>query len=422
MAHGRPSSQGPMPQGPDMTSNAGASYSGGTPYHQYSTSGGPPMSPPRAPGRRESYQSNSSGAGGYTHTPQIPTINQPHMDDSAGGMTYEPLSSYQSPRPAQGLLIVTTGIGADAPGLLAPDASPWASDSSFSTPSDTHRMRYAPAYSPPTSLSEWNVSNFVPTYTPTSQVHSPQLDVMTSGPFSFQDPWASSYSTGMIDPSLPLYSEDHQYPYSQSPFSSVRSPTPPIISSSVQSAESLVTNAPAPRDPQMAVGRFKGQASLMGGLSQATFLTAITLPRATRDAIPHFLDVYWKRFDNLFPLVHRRRFEAAPDEILRAAMAAMGSQFLDGKEDRIRGNQLHEWAWQEVKRVSTAFPFLSHTRHRVNHIDTAAADPPVECFNHADDPPVRDLRPVPGKEGGDQAVGALPVAILESESPIISFF
>ncbi|KAK9774498.1 hypothetical protein SCAR479_08846 [Seiridium cardinale] len=361
VGQGRPSSQGPMPQqGPEITSNPGPSYGASTPYHQYHGGGGPPMSPPQPPGRRESYHSTSSGpTGGYTHTAQIPTINQPpNLGTSPSGMNYD-LGNFASPRttPQNALLIVTTGLAPDStPGLLAPDlSSPWASsDSNFSTPSEnSQRRNYIAGYPSPTTTSDWPVTSYVPTYTPTSQgIQSPHLDVMTSHNPFFHDTWGTpSYSTGMIDPSMPLYSEEHHYlSHPQPPFPSVRSPTPPNISSSVQSAESLVTIAAAPHDLQVLAGRFKEQAAFMGNLSGATFLTAVTLPKPARDAIPRFLDVYWKRFDTLFPLVHRRKFELAPDEILRAAMAAMGSQFLEGKEDRLRGNQLHEWAWQEVKR------------------------------------------------------------------------
>ncbi|KAH8196856.1 hypothetical protein TruAng_008969 [Truncatella angustata] len=358
MGQGRTSSQGPMSQQHDVTSNPGSNYGGNTPYHQYNTGGGPPMSPPQPPGRRESYTSNSSGpAGGYTHTPQIAINQPPNMEDSPGGMSYEHLANFQSPRttPHNGLLIVTTGLGVEAPGLLAPDHSPWASsESNFSTPSDNSRRRlHMPDYSSPTSGAEWAVNSYVTAYTPTSQdIHSPHMDVMTTSAPYFHNPWGTpSYSTSIMDPSMPSYSEDyHYFSHPQSHFPSVRSPTPPNNSSSVQSAESLVTIAPAP--PQVVGGRFKGQAAPMVNFSGAAFLTAVTLPKAARDAIPHLLEVYWKRFDNLFPLVHRRKFELAPDELLRTAMAAVGSQFLEGREDRVRGNQLHEWAWQEVKRQS----------------------------------------------------------------------
>lgn len=79
---------------------------------------------------------------------------------------------------------------------------------------------------------------------------------------------------------------------------------------------------------------------------------AIPLPSPVRAAIPGYLKVYWARVDPLLPLVHRQSFEAAPEEVLKCAMAAVATQHLDSREDRARGNQLHEYAWQELKRVS----------------------------------------------------------------------
>ena len=76
------------------------------------------------------------------------------------------------------------------------------------------------------------------------------------------------------------------------------------------------------------------------------------LQRAVRSAIPSYLEVYWTRFHDVYPIVHRRSVEGAGEDVLRCAMAAIATQFYDGKEDRVRGNQLHEYAWQEAKRVS----------------------------------------------------------------------
>ncbi|KXX76370.1 putative transcription factor TDA9 [Madurella mycetomatis] len=78
---------------------------------------------------------------------------------------------------------------------------------------------------------------------------------------------------------------------------------------------------------------------------------AIPLPGPVRAAIPGYLKVYWARVDPLLPLVHRQSFEAAPEEVLKCAMAALATQHLDNREDRARGNQLHEYAWQELKRI-----------------------------------------------------------------------
>ncbi|KAI4592159.1 hypothetical protein KJ359_011487 [Pestalotiopsis sp. 9143b] len=343
-------SPGQMRQGSDISPNPSQTY-GGSPSYQYSNDQsynnavGGSMSSPQ-PHRRGSYQDSNVG-GGYTH---IPTINQPPGLEDSPGLGYEH-GIYEVPRtsPGNGLLIVTAGLGADnAPGLLAAaaDGSPWASsDSNFSTPSD--RRSLMPGYSSPPTSTGWEHVNYYNT-PPSQGIHSPHMDVITSNPNFFSDPF---YPTGMIDPNMSLYSEDsHFLSHPQSHFPSVRSPTPPNLSSSVQSAESLVTLAPASHNPQVLGARFKGQAALMGNLTGATYLTAFTLPKPARDAIPQFLEVYWKRFDASYPLIHRRKFELAPDEILRAAMAAVGSQFLEGKEDRLKGNQLHEWAWQEAKR------------------------------------------------------------------------
>ncbi|KAK4100047.1 hypothetical protein N658DRAFT_516938 [Parathielavia hyrcaniae] len=77
----------------------------------------------------------------------------------------------------------------------------------------------------------------------------------------------------------------------------------------------------------------------------------IPLPGPVFAAIPGYLDIYWSEVDVAMPLIHRLSFEAAPEDVLRCAMAAVATQHLDNPEDRTRGNQLHEFAWQEVKRV-----------------------------------------------------------------------
>ncbi|KAK4676725.1 hypothetical protein QC764_402760 [Podospora pseudoanserina] len=78
----------------------------------------------------------------------------------------------------------------------------------------------------------------------------------------------------------------------------------------------------------------------------------IPLPAAIRTAIPGYLDVYWEKVHPVLPIVHRQSFEAEPEDVLRCAMAAVATQHLDTKEDRNRGNQLHEHAWQEAKRAA----------------------------------------------------------------------
>lgn len=93
----------------------------------------------------------------------------------------------------------------------------------------------------------------------------------------------------------------------------------------------------------------------------------IPLPAAIRTAIPGYLDVYWEKVHPVLPIVHRQSFEAEPEDVLRCAMAAVATQHLDTKEDRNRGNQLHEHAWQEAKRVSANAPIsLPHHQQHWN--------------------------------------------------------
>ena len=266
------------------------------------------------------------------------------------------------------------------------------------------------------SSTDWHTApNLLSPYPPTAQrdVHSPSggLEAMAA-PYYYNNTFPASphiasrhhtYGTMLDVPITTGYTDDqaHQVlmdPTSQShhynPNSSVRSPTPPpsSIATSTQSAETLVTPAaalPADRLGIMAqLGRQKevaisgvdvgmgGMFALSGGSSPnwgsnspGTSILAMPglgsmgacmpgmamvmpLQRAVRSAIPSYLEVYWTRFHDVYPIVHRRSVEGAGEDVLRCAMAAIATQFYDGKEDRVRGNQLHEYAWQEAKRVS----------------------------------------------------------------------
>jgi hypothetical protein len=78
----------------------------------------------------------------------------------------------------------------------------------------------------------------------------------------------------------------------------------------------------------------------------------IPLPGPVRAAIPRYIDVYWAQVDPILPFIHYQSFQDGSEDVLKCAMAAVATQHLDNREDRTRGNQLHEFAWQEVKRVS----------------------------------------------------------------------
>ncbi|KUI55445.1 Zinc finger protein zas1 [Cytospora mali] len=206
------------------------------------------------------------------------------------------------------------------------------------------------------------------------QAYGPLID--TSLMTSFADEQAHQ---SLLDPSIAAHHAVHHRS------SSVRSPTPPPTSA--QAADTLVTPAPISNriDPMAQVSRQKelvmgsggisGNVTMLGGDGSSPSwasnspggiltgsglagvggcgnngMTVTPLPRSVRNAVPGYLEVYWDRFHPFYPLVHPQSVEGAGDDVLKCAMAAMGTQYINSKEDRIRGNQLHEYAWQEAKR------------------------------------------------------------------------
>lgn len=148
---------------------------------------------------------------------------------------------------------------------------------------------------------------------------------------------------------------------------------------------------------------------------------SIPLPGPVRAAIPRYLELYWTQVHTVLPLIHRPSFDAAPEDVLRCAMAAVATQHLDNKEDRTRGNQLHEFAWQEVKRVSDGWPQESATAVCVCVcIDqTAIPDSPMEPTNDAGHSPVRVFRTLPRPQGCHTTFEAVRVSVFEGESTIL---
>ncbi|KAI0141688.1 hypothetical protein GGR57DRAFT_401098 [Xylariaceae sp. FL1272] len=254
------------------------------------------------------------------------SMNGSSYQNAPFGVDFEPrsyigLESISMPQHLPSLTIPDT----NNPGLLAHDAWPSsASDSPYSTPSDPGQRGGIRGFGSP-------VDGVAETLMYYHQYPSPQPNIYQQ---------VSEYPTA--------YPDDSFYDVQGQAFA-VRSPTPPTVTQSAQSAEHLVTLGNQPVPAPAVLGRQKSVA-LVSPYSGAAFLTAKVLSPAVRNAIPHYLDVYWKRFDHLFPLVHRRSLETAADDVLRCAMAAVGTQFLSSEEDRVNGNHLHQFASQEARR------------------------------------------------------------------------
>uniref|UniRef100_A0A8H7KF67 Xylanolytic transcriptional activator regulatory domain-containing protein n=1 Tax=Bionectria ochroleuca TaxID=29856 RepID=A0A8H7KF67_BIOOC len=93
----------------------------------------------------------------------------------------------------------------------------------------------------------------------------------------------------------------------------------------------------------------------MTGLFAAHVFAPVSLSREVQSAIPAYLDVYWDRTYPVYPYIHKASFdglfdgEATPFELLKCAMAALATQFLDDRANRIAGSELHAFACQELK-------------------------------------------------------------------------
>lgn len=301
------------------------------------------------------------------------------------------------------------------PGLIPSTGySPWtsASESTYSTSGDQPSRQRQWRHAHQSSL-EWQPnSDFLsafPTNARRSIATTEGLDTVSTSqyydfPMSPQMPPVShhvsqhSYGPLLSDSMMPGFGSEQTQSLMDSTIGghhgighhrslSVRSHTPELsISTSGHTADTLVTPAPLPhridsmaqarqkqplvhdgiQDEQMGVlgdnsnwgrdslgnsGILTG-AGLSAGCGGNGATMSTPLPRSVRNAIPTYLAVYWERFHGLYPVVHRQTFEEQGEDALRCAMAAIATQYMSSKEDRIRGSQLHDFAWQEAKRVS----------------------------------------------------------------------
>lgn len=198
-----------------------------------------------------------------------------------------------------------------------------------------------------------------------SAEQAPRTMGMIYAPYSAAPPIGSEGSYDYMDlMGMPSYATDagvlspHHHANT-----TVRSLTPMLAVG--QSSETLVTAPPAPPLPQGPIE----SPSVCGSDSNPTiaaaephFLIATTarLSRAARTAIPNYLGVYWSRVS--YPVIHRASFDElcrdghpTPFELLKCAMGALATQYLEDKEHRACGYELQTFAWQELEPVRSVY-------------------------------------------------------------------
>lgn len=255
----------------------------------------------------------------------------------------------------------------ESPNLGVPhDSSPWevssASESPYSTPSEAYNQR--PRAMSPSLWPEW--PGTFESYSSGSPIQGLDFtqDPSLFSSYSYQ-PISSFSSYPTLIPDVPIsYQEEHTAilggAHASDPYSSVRSSlTPQTAMSGAHPTEHLVTLPGAVSGTFTVLGTDGSKDAELGAPPFCLgnpHLTAMALPSSILSSIPRYLSKYWECFDVQFPLLHRATFESSGGELLRCAMGAIATQFMPDKEDHVRGKQLHEFAVQELRRVSKTDP------------------------------------------------------------------
>ncbi|POS78927.1 hypothetical protein DHEL01_v202669 [Diaporthe helianthi] len=378
-----------------------------TPYAPGGSPGnGPAMSPP---GDEHYGPSSNTGPRYPMYTDRLPIISQPGSMSSSPVPRTVPL--FVSSENQSGAVVALHTSLDQPPELIHAECSPWtSSESNYSTPppADMGRPRryWQPQHRAQGSFDWQHNADMLSPFSTQREVHGTgSLDTVTashfgSTPFTMPPHLAPApYQTygPLLDPSLIATFDDQtqqslldtsmtsQY-IAHHRSSSVRSPSHP--SSPGLAADALVAPAALPsraaplahvsRQKEVpmsrgsvvgAVGIYTGDGSSpswpsnspgdiltgsalagVGGCGSGGMTVGSTLSRPVRNSISSYLNVYWNKFHTWYPFIHRSAIGDFGEDALKCAMAAIATQFLDNKEDRIRGNVLHEFAWQEARR------------------------------------------------------------------------
>ncbi|KAF5602977.1 C2H2 zinc finger transcription factor [Fusarium subglutinans] len=263
------------------------------------------------------------------------------------------VASYSEPRNVSDMSIISSIPEEAPPDLGWPESSMSSSapTSTFSTPPDNTRRSQ---FSVPTTNGSWMTAT--PTYPTTANDITATLDSNTyPGSYSYTDTPPQAYPSvfGDMDLALPGYSEGPSFnTTNQIPIPTVRSMSPSLA---VAQSETLVAVSSLPTsDGVFGLGSCSSGPS-DGSLLSTPDLMPLSLPAATRDSIPTYLETYWEHVHPKNPIIHKHTYEDVPEEetehvqVLQCAMAALATQYIPNADDRMKGAQLHAYAWQKSK-------------------------------------------------------------------------
>jgi hypothetical protein len=220
------------------------------------------------------------------------------------------------------------------------DNSPWcsssASDSTFSNQSEPSRRGHWVPRGRSGSIADWPVSAAASQWSP--QVGTPQ-DIH-SPPLNFMD----QYDERLNAPISLAQHLDVPNSYGRYLMESVGTPTPSTNSKPISQVFSA-----APRIPNagLAIANASREKEQL-----ATFSCAPTIPEYQDQALALYINSYWLDFHPLFPFIHRPTYNTVEGSLLTTAIAAIGTQYHDTPEARIRGTEMNELCRRGIDQVS----------------------------------------------------------------------
>ncbi|KAG7427244.1 Zinc finger protein 641 [Fusarium oxysporum f. sp. raphani] len=279
------------------------------------------------------------------------------------------VASYSEPRNMSGMSIISSIPEEAPPDLGWPESSMSSSapTSTFSTPPDNTRRSQ---FSVPTTNGSWMTAT--PAYPTTANDITASLDSNTyPGSYSYTDTPPQAYPSvfGDMDLALPGYSEGPSFSTTnQIPIPAVRSMSPSLA---VAQSETLLAVSSLPTsDGAFGLGACSSGPS-DGSLLSTPDLMPLSLPAATRDSIPTYLETYWEHVHPKNPIIHKHTYEDVPEEetehvqVLQCAMAALATQYIPNADDRMKGAQLHAHAWQKSKVSAWKIWVAAETQRRL---------------------------------------------------------
>jgi len=242
------------------------------------------------------------------------------------------------------------------PGLsYTQENSPWcssASDSTYSTQSDgprnlpqwTHRGRSASI----ATIPDWSAAT---THWP-SNAASVTSQELRSPPF---DSMLDQYDTPYMSPRMtPPFRGHHLLDVPGGSFGGIymESVGTPALSTYIKPlAQPFSASAPRISDPGSA-GANRGAKAVVLEMFDTTTMSSY----GAQPQVETYLSSYWQNFHRLFPIIHRPTFDRTEDNLLKTAMAAIGTQYHDSPEARAKGAELNEACRRRIDLVG--FPIL----------------------------------------------------------------